>query len=145
MAAWAKMAGLQTLLEGIAEAKATLPSYDAEPTREGPPSSAPTDDPPIHRRTYFLGVPDASVFNPENLGTLESFHRCLTLYLWLSYRAGHIFVDQTQGSEMRREVEKAIQFVLNGMKFQRMERRGGSRRLGDTSREAGSAPWKRAS
>ncbi|GAA5922862.1 ATP-dependent RNA helicase SUV3 [Sporobolomyces koalae] len=69
-----------------------------------------------------------SIFSPTTLQSLESFHRCLTLYLWLSYRLAPIFSDQTRARELRQKVEKAIEYVLDGIRFERVQRGKGSKR-----------------
>lgn len=61
-------------------------------------------------------------FTQQSLATLESLHRCLTLYLWLSYRVPNIFSDAITARPLRREVELAIEFALEGIKSERIER-----------------------
>ncbi|GAA5991113.1 hypothetical protein JCM5350_006669 [Sporobolomyces pararoseus] len=68
------------------------------------------------------------IFTPTTLQSLESFHRCLTLYLWLSYRLAPIFSDQQVARELRIRLEKSIEFVLEGIRFERIERGKGSKR-----------------
>lgn len=63
-----------------------------------------------------------SVYNSDFLMSLESMHRCLTLYLWLSYRQSTIFCDREAARELRKKVEAGIDFVLSGMKFSKLER-----------------------
>ncbi|GAA5949692.1 hypothetical protein JCM3765_002757 [Sporobolomyces pararoseus] len=68
------------------------------------------------------------IFTPSTLQSLESFHRCLTLYLWLSYRLAPIFSDQLKARELRIKLEKSIEFVLEGIRFERVQRGKGSKR-----------------
>lgn len=70
----------------------------------------------------------AAAFSSETLQALESFHRCLTLYLWLSYRLSPIFCDQDAARELRRDVEKAMEVALAGTRFEKLERGRGARR-----------------
>lgn len=53
------------------------------------------------------------------LQNLESFHRCLTVYLWLSYRLSDIFRDMEEARTLRGRVEKAIDATLAGIRFER--------------------------
>ncbi|GAA5828219.1 hypothetical protein JCM11251_002641 [Rhodosporidiobolus azoricus] len=69
-----------------------------------------------------------SVFSPTALQALESTHRSLTLYLWLSYRLQATFVDQQEARELRARVEKAIERALEGIRFERVERKRGRKR-----------------
>ncbi|GAA5907546.1 hypothetical protein JCM6882_004401 [Rhodosporidiobolus microsporus] len=69
-----------------------------------------------------------SIFSPTALQSLESTHRSLTLYLWLSYRLQATFVDQPAARELRARVERAIEGCLEGIRFERVERRGGRKR-----------------
>jgi ATP-dependent RNA helicase SUPV3L1/SUV3 len=62
---------------------------------------------------------DNSIYTPAQLALLESFHRTLTLYLWLSFRLNCIFSDGVPAAALRREIEQAIDFTLEGMKFER--------------------------
>lgn len=64
----------------------------------------------------------ANIYNPEFLQHLESMHRCLTLYLWLSYRQSTIFCDREAARALRKTVENAIEFTLSGMAFERIKR-----------------------
>ncbi|KAI5481742.1 hypothetical protein MNV49_000019 [Pseudohyphozyma bogoriensis] len=68
-----------------------------------------------------------SYFTPQNLAQLESFHRCLTLYLWLSYRLDATFSDQEAARLLRKEVEGAIDFSLAVIRFEKREQ--GIRRI----------------
>ncbi|GAA6035934.1 hypothetical protein JCM8097_005173 [Rhodosporidiobolus ruineniae] len=70
----------------------------------------------------------ASVFTPTALQALESFHRCLTLYLWLSYRLAPVFCDQDAARQLRSRVERAIEGALEGIRFERVSRGKGARR-----------------
>lgn len=70
----------------------------------------------------------SSLYTPAALQSLESYHRCLTLYLWLSYRLSSIFSDQQGARELRRRVEKAIERALEGIRFERVSRGEGARR-----------------
>ncbi|KAM0748111.1 P-loop containing nucleoside triphosphate hydrolase protein [Meredithblackwellia eburnea MCA 4105] len=58
----------------------------------------------------------------HQLAKLEIFHRCLTLYLWLSYRLPLAFTDYDNAVKKRKEVEKVIEKVLSSMRFERLTR-----------------------
>ncbi|GAA6059376.1 hypothetical protein JCM10212_003274 [Sporobolomyces blumeae] len=114
MDAWATEAGLVDSLELVREARQLRLDSKAQ-AGEG------TVSPDLTRHLN-------AVFSPVTLQSLESFHRCLTLYLWLSYRLAPIFSDQEKARTLRQEVEKAIDFVLDGIRFERVERGKGARR-----------------
>lgn len=110
MEEWGLSVGLFDKLEMVKEAKELKVSQ----SKQG-------EDPSITRHL-------SSVFSPMTLQSLESFHRCLTLYLWLSYRLAPIFSDQEKARSLRQDVEKSIEFVLEGIRFERVERGKGSKR-----------------
>lgn len=93
---WSEETELDSILERVATARAM-----------GPSKVRQADD------------PSASIYTSVLLAQIESFHRCLTLYLWLSYRAPSIFCDMTGASLMRKSLESAIDFILAGMRFER--------------------------
>ncbi|GEM06101.1 ATP-dependent RNA helicase suv3 [Rhodotorula toruloides] len=110
---WADKAGLFGLLERINEAhgmRAELLANEDTPK--------PTGD---VKRSLI------SVFSPVTLSSLESNHRCLTLYLWLSYRLAPIFCDQKGARDLRKRVEKAIETTLDGIKFERTDHSTGAK------------------
>ncbi|BGO99193.1 ATP-dependent RNA helicase SUV3, mitochondrial [Rhodotorula toruloides] len=110
---WADKSGLFGLLERVDEAHAMRAELLAD---ENAPK--PTGD---VKRSLI------SVFSPVTLSSLESNHRCLTLYLWLSYRLAPIFCDQKGARELRKRVEKAIETTLDGIKFERSDRSSGAK------------------
>lgn len=110
---WAEMSGLYGLLERVDEAHALRAELLADVD-----TPKPTGD--VKRSL-------ASVFSPVTLSSLESNHRCLTLYLWLSYRLAPIFCDQKGARELRKRVEKAIETTLDGIKFERNDRHTGAK------------------
>lgn len=99
-ASWSEEVGLAALLARVEEARSVSVT----------PSSAPA-----------RGV-TKTIYSPVVLADLESFHRCLTLYLWLSYRLPVAFGDHEAARSKRKEVEGAIDFVLGGLKFERLDR-----------------------
>lgn len=109
MEEWGVNVGLFEKLDLVKEAR----SLKVDQARE--------EDPSVTRHL-------SSVFSPTTLQSLESFHRCLTLYLWLSYRLAPIFSDQEKARSLRQDVEKSIEFVLEGIRFERVERGKGSKR-----------------
>ncbi|GAA5861345.1 hypothetical protein JCM1840_005339 [Sporobolomyces johnsonii] len=125
MAEWGKYVGLHDVLErvnAVRELKAA--TQTADPSMPPPPE--------LTRR-------QSAVFSPGNLQTLESFHRSLTLYLWLSYRLSPIFCDQAAARALRQEVERAIEFTLDGIRFERVDRGKGAKRNKATFRGENSA------
>ncbi|GAA6020242.1 hypothetical protein JCM10207_004383 [Rhodosporidiobolus poonsookiae] len=93
----------------------------AEVERQRRASSTPGGAPDLPRRQQ-------AVFTPEALQQLESHHRCLTLYLWLSYRMAPVFSDQDAARQLRARVERAIEQALEGIRFERVSRGKGAKR-----------------
>ncbi|KAK4700053.1 ATP-dependent RNA helicase SUPV3L1/SUV3, partial [Phenoliferia sp. Uapishka_3] len=106
---WSERAGLSKALDRVEEAREDEGLLSAEAN-----SNLANDDAP--RRTN-------PIYTPGILQNLESFHRGLTLYLWLSYRLPVGFVDFERAREKRKEVEKAIEFTLRGLRFERKDRK----------------------
>ena len=115
MRRWGADAGVFDAIERVRQAGIAAAAAASSSSSTPPTSSAST------RR-----VP--SVFTSETLQALESFHRCLTLYLWLSYRLAPIFCDQDAARTLRRDVEKAMEVALAGTRFEKLERGRGARR-----------------
>ena len=97
---WAANIGLKEAMDRIAEAR----------------SSAKSTKKPSYRAAEDISL---SLYTPMILQLLESNHKGLTLYCWLSYRIPLLFSDIERVREMRHQVEKDIEFVLEGMKFER--------------------------
>ncbi|PSS00634.1 P-loop containing nucleoside triphosphate hydrolase protein [Coniella lustricola] len=51
------------------------------------------------------------------LKNLESLHKCLTLYLWLSYRYVGIFQSQTLAFHVKQQVEEKINSYLDNLNY----------------------------
>lgn len=100
MKEWGTESGLYAALERVMDVRRQTPAGSASPST---PKSA-------------------AIFNSIALAILESFHRCLTLYLWLSYRLPDSFCDAETARPLRKEFESAIDFTLAGMKFERIGR-----------------------
>jgi ATP-dependent RNA helicase SUPV3L1/SUV3 len=66
----------------------------------------------------------AAPMTPYTLMQLESLHRSIVLYLWLTYRLPLAFSQQEFAVKMKDEVEKAIQFSLEALRSSK-ERRSG--------------------
>ncbi|BGP44502.1 RNA helicase [Rhodotorula kratochvilovae] len=113
MEQWGADAGVFDALERVRDAQAAAVAAAAAGSDAA--AAAPT------RR-------QAAVFTPTMLQALESFHRCLTLYLWLSYRLSPIFCDQPAARALRRDVEKAMEVALAGTRFEKLERGKGAKR-----------------
>ncbi|KDN47955.1 hypothetical protein K437DRAFT_290460, partial [Tilletiaria anomala UBC 951] len=58
----------------------------------------------------------------DTLMTLESLHRCISLYLWLSFRFPLAFCYRPQVLEIKGRTEKAIVFILDAMRLARATR-----------------------
>ncbi|GJN92169.1 hypothetical protein Rhopal_005199-T1 [Rhodotorula paludigena] len=123
MAQWAADAGVFDVLDRVQEAReAQQAAADAAAQSGGGSTGAPQSP------SDGLTRKQAAVFTPTMLQSLESFHRCLTLYLWLSYRLAPIFCDQAAARELRRRVEVAIEGALAGVRFERVDRGAGAKR-----------------
>ncbi|GAA5908086.1 ATP-dependent RNA helicase SUV3 [Sporobolomyces salmoneus] len=120
MEEWGRQVGLFDALESINDAR-RLKATARENEQSGGGGSSEID-------SMFTKQQLSPVFSPTTLQSLESSHRCLTLYLWLSYRLAPIFSDQTKARELRQTIEKGIEFVLEGIRFERVERGKGSKR-----------------
>ncbi|KAK2766749.1 RNA helicase [Arachnomyces sp. PD_36] len=96
-------------------------------------SPAPTRDPGMglivqgfarcvteHKSGALLEIPelDMDILNQpvsavkEYMRSLESLHRALVLYLWLSYRCGGIFTDRTLATHVKQLVEERMDRAL---------------------------------
>ncbi|GAA6046583.1 hypothetical protein JCM3770_006221 [Rhodotorula araucariae] len=120
MAQWGADAGVFDALERVRDAQAAAAALSSTSSGDGDKGSG-SGAPPTGRRP-------AVAFTPTVLQALESFHRCLTLYLWLSYRLNPIFCDQPAARELRRDVEKAMEVALAGTRYEKLERGRGARR-----------------
>jgi ATP-dependent RNA helicase SUPV3L1/SUV3 len=65
----------------------------------------------------------------SRLSLLESLHRILTLYMWLSYRNSVVFTDNQTCQELKGRVEKAMEWTLHriswdGKKVKLVEKEG---------------------
>ncbi|GAA5960062.1 hypothetical protein JCM8115_004515 [Rhodotorula mucilaginosa] len=119
---WGDEMGIYDLLDRVADAAAQQELARRESSSSSPqPDWKPTAAALLTRR-------QAAVFTPQMLQSLESYHRCLTLYLWLSYRLAPIFCDQPAARELRNRVEKAIETALAGIRFERVDRSRGAKR-----------------
>ncbi|GAA6014798.1 hypothetical protein JCM8202_004770 [Rhodotorula sphaerocarpa] len=130
MEQWGDEMGIPELLERVADAAAQQASASASATTATGLPQFPTAA--LTRRQF-------AVFTPQMLQSLESYHRCLTLYLWLSYRLAPIFCDQLAARELRLRVEKAIETALAGIRFERVDRGKGAKRNRARFSEEGAA------
>lgn len=64
----------------------------------------------------------------EYLNELESLHKALILYLWLSYRMGGIFTDRTLASHVKEMVEERMMRALTEFSANAKLRKDASRR-----------------
>ena len=49
------------------------------------------------------------------LMALETLHKSITLYMWMGQRMPVVFADREEALELKEKVEKAMEFVLQGM------------------------------
>jgi ATP-dependent RNA helicase SUPV3L1/SUV3 len=62
---------------------------------------------------------DAPESTPKKLCLLESLHRILTLYMWLSYRNPVVWADHEVCMDLKARVEKALDWGLQGVAWSR--------------------------
>ncbi|KDE06905.1 hypothetical protein MVLG_02793 [Microbotryum lychnidis-dioicae p1A1 Lamole] len=119
MERWTKTSGVGDALELIVEVTAAQKARDATASKAdvGTGKSAETVI-----TAFQASQARALVYNSDFLMRLESFHRCLTLYLWLSYRQWSIFQDREAARVLRKKIEDGIDLVLGGLKFERASR-----------------------
>lgn len=67
-------------------------------------------------------LPARSILRPHFLMDLESLHRIVMLYIWMSFRFPLAFLQRREAEEYSEEVESAIQFTLEGMRAGRGKR-----------------------
>ena len=53
---------------------------------------------------------------------LESHHRSLTLYLWLSFRFPLAFCFRAEADALKTQTEEAVEFCLEAIRVQRARR-----------------------
>lgn len=80
----------------------------------GAPQSEPLE--------LFTAEEDAEVHTIDTLMLLESHHRSMSLYLWLSYRFPLAFCFQQAVEQRKARTEDAIEFCLGSIRFQRARR-----------------------
>lgn len=66
----------------------------------------------VERRMMRSDMPRAS---SEMLGSLESFHKALVVYLWMSYRHPVAWNSHTEVAELKERVEKALEWTLQAL------------------------------
>lgn len=70
----------------------------------------------------FTHADDAEMLTIDTLMLLESHHRSMSLYLWLSYRFPLAFCFQAAVEQRKARTEDAIEFCLRAIRFQRARR-----------------------
>ncbi|CAG8714420.1 6329_t:CDS:2, partial [Acaulospora morrowiae] len=68
-------------------------------------------------------IPAKLPHNDEMLSEMESIHRTLMLYLWLSYRFQETFIDVDKARELKLQCENAIHESLQTLKIPRKRHR----------------------
>ena len=96
---WAEGTGLRDAMDRISEAR-----------------TSKVDKGSSYRQSEDTNL---SLYSPAILALLESNHRSLTLYCWLTFRIPLLFTDIEAVRTLRSQVEGAIEFLLEGMKFER--------------------------
>ncbi|GJJ11831.1 hypothetical protein Clacol_006069 [Clathrus columnatus] len=70
-----------------------------------------------------------TVRNKESLQVLETLHKVLLSYIWLSFRVPASFAQQPLAMELKEQTEACIQFVLEGIADRRLLRNLSSSQL----------------
>lgn len=65
---------------------------------------------------------DRSLMSTETLQLLESLHRSMCLYLWLSFRFPLSFCYRSSVDERKKEMEMGIDYILEGIRHHRARR-----------------------
>ncbi|PWY98962.1 hypothetical protein BCV70DRAFT_201180 [Testicularia cyperi] len=90
----------------------------------------------------YLG-PNHELLNSSTLMLLESLHRSMSLYLWLSFRFPLAFCYRLDMDARKKRVEDAIEFVLEGIRFGRARRLRALGRTDEAERIFTKPTWKR--
>ncbi|CAG8714050.1 15357_t:CDS:2, partial [Acaulospora morrowiae] len=75
------------------------------------------------RIAEVVKIPAKLPHNDEMLSEMESIHRTLMLYLWLSYRFQETFIDVDKARELKLQCENAIHESLQTLKIPRKRHR----------------------
>ncbi|KAJ9117616.1 hypothetical protein QFC22_004466 [Naganishia vaughanmartiniae] len=115
-------AGLMDNLEMVELARKAMPDADHLESRVTAPGHqhVPTSIPPA----IVAGLP-----------MLESLHKAIVLYLWLSFRMDLAFPDRQKAAELKLRVEDALEFCLERLPGLKQKRRGASKFKGNTREE----------
>ncbi|SPO36939.1 related to SUV3 - ATP-dependent RNA helicase, mitochondrial [Pseudozyma flocculosa] len=85
---------------------------------------------------------DHPLLNSNTLMLLESLHRSLSLYLWLSYRFPLAFCYRQEVEERKTKMEDGIEFCLEGIRFGRARRLRALGRDADADEALQKKSWK---
>ncbi|CAD6893381.1 unnamed protein product [Tilletia controversa] len=93
---------------------------------DGNKSDAKADDAEAKSTPVHSDKPDAPhpVLNLNSLMVLESLHRCLTVYLWLSYRFPLSFAFRSDVRKLKTRTEVAIEELIAATRFNRRKTPG---------------------
>ena len=59
----------------------------------------------------------------RTLSLLETFHKVLVLYIWLGFRNPVTFCDSEEATELKGRVEKALDWCLKGVSWEKVKQR----------------------
>lgn len=117
---WVEKEGFQALVDGIKGLKTGeegLRRRRAKLEEMKDPGTRKTEESAIARRQREID--SAPVFTSVNLAKLESLHRCLVLYLWVSFRLPLVFCHQEEAQVLKRMAEEAIDYILFKLRVRR--------------------------
>lgn len=113
--------------EDCAEALGTLEAFDdvracmakAQARRDAEAARRKGEAPPL---AALVPPEDDAALNVTTLMLLESHHRSLTLYLWLSFRFPLAFCFRAEADALKTQTEEAVEFCLEAIRVQRARR-----------------------
>jgi ATP-dependent RNA helicase SUPV3L1/SUV3 len=91
--------------QGFMEAVEGIESHEAAPDEQKNPK----------RRQPKKGMGAVGNFNQQTLVLLETFHKVISLYLWMSYRNPASWVKRDEVIELKLRVEHALERCLEGL------------------------------
>ena len=64
-----------------------------------------------------------TLLSPETLTTLESLHRILVLYNWLSFRFGLVYIHRSVCQDLKQRCEECIEYLLNNISWDKNQKK----------------------
>lgn len=130
---WIAEQGMSDLLQQFRTAEASLEEVELRTStnRTDKKTKRPSDRLlEQHNPAHFVTTPLARRFaTSTNLMQLESLHRCISLYLWLSNRFTIRFPQKEEARLLKGETQEAIDLILQQMTPQSTKGRGTALRL----------------